>query len=250
MGIFAYYGLHYGAEWLKHSMRSIRPFVDEVYVFYSSKPSHGHTTKRQNPESRKQLMEISKEFDVTWVDCPDFKHEGYHRDFAVDICANKGADLILVVDADEIWDPEHLAYSIEFAKKENYLRVKVEMIHFWRSVRWVCTDVLMPDRFVKPHADGGEYPFTYTDHEGDRLKVFHMGYAQTPKIVAYKQDIHGHKGEWRDFWFDIKFMQWKPGGKDVHPTCFNMWNPVEYLDDGTLEYLIGDHPYWQMDIIK
>ena len=78
-----------------------------------------------------------------------------------------------------------------------------------------------------------------------------MGYAQTPEIICYKMQIHGHLAEWRPNWYEDKFLAWQPGVKDVHPTCRdNFWEPKPYVDDGTLEKLTFDHPYFGRDIIK
>jgi hypothetical protein len=79
-----------------------------------------------------------------------------------------------------------------------------------------------------------------------------MGYAQTPKIINYKQNIHGHKNEWRPGWYDNTFLPWQPGMNDVHPTNVNYWTPIPYVDDkhGTLAYLCDDHPYYMEHIIK
>ena len=70
-------------------------------------------------------------------------------------------------------------------------------------------------------------------------------------IVYYKQQIHGHKAEWRDGWFENTFLPWEPGKEDVHPTNVDFWTPEE-IGRGTrkvLKKLCGDHPYWDLDLI-
>ncbi len=67
MKIIARYLLHYGKEWLFHSMRSVRPFVDEIYVFYSPQPSRGQgPAPRPCPDSRDELFSIAEQFDAIW----------------------------------------------------------------------------------------------------------------------------------------------------------------------------------------
>lgn len=245
--ISALYILHYGKTWLHWSMRSVRDFVDEVYVFYTSTPSHGHQTVLHNPETREELYEISMGHHAVWHDCPAFRNEGEHRTYAMEICKKAGSDLVLVVDADEIWHPEVLSRALTFVKSEQMSQsYRVGMRHFWRSLKWICDDEAMPTRFVKPCATGG---IGYLDPV--RIgKAFHMGYAQPPSIIEYKQSIHGHKGEWRNGWFEQKFLPWNPLIRDVHPTCVDYWNPKPYKDNGELEYLVGDSPYFGMDIIR
>ena len=89
MNIYASYVLHYGKEWLLWSMRSIAPFVDGMFVFYTPEPSHGHTSGLKCPETRGELHEIASVFDVKWYDGV-YKHEGEHRDFAVETCLSAG----------------------------------------------------------------------------------------------------------------------------------------------------------------
>jgi len=94
---------------------------------------------------------------------------------------------------------------------------------------------------VKYNSGDSYYPL-------DGGKVFHMGYAQSSRIIGYKMQIHGHKAEIRPGWFENTFMLWKPGMGDVHPTNERgFWNPTKYEDDGKLLFLCGDHPYWNME---
>jgi hypothetical protein len=252
MKTVAYYMLHYGKEWLHHSMRSIADHVDEICVFYTSTPSHGHGTQLQNPDTREELYDITKAFDVYWHDTPGFHWEGEHKDFAVNTCIDTHkADIVLAVDADEIWHPDHLEECLEVAMEGDCRHYRVEFMHFWRSLKWVCHDAAMPIRLHCFHHDRKleEYYITCVA-DGIRLKVYHMGYAQSPSITQYKQDIHGHKDQWRIGWFENTFLPWEPGMNDVHPTNVDFWNPVPFDDDGMLQYLVGDHLYWDLDIIE
>jgi hypothetical protein len=244
----AYYGLHYGKEWLKWSMRSIREHVDEIHVFYVSTPSHGTQAKIPCPETALELEEISKEFDAHWWNCPHFHWEGEHRDFAVNTLKARGADTILVVDADELWLPEHLSIALRMAEEDRYVVTRVWMRHFWRSLKWVCDDAAAPARILRPNN------VVLDDAEGysNVGRVLHMGYAQTPEIIFYKQHIHGHRAEWRDGWFEKKFLGWRPGMTDVHPTNVDFWTPKETDFEAYMQIkqLCGDHPYFDLDLIQ
>ena len=253
MKVCASYILHYGVEWLYWSVRSVIDFVDGVYFFYTPTPSHGQSTDLPNPETREDLLAclspfMAKKYNIKWFDCTDgFVHEGFHREFAVNTCASDGADMVFVVDADEIWHPDSLDYNLRAAEFDDRNRTfRVGMRHFWRSLRWVCDDAAMPTRIIKPQVEDGEA------YLNGRKSVYHMGYAQTPDIIQYKMSIHGHKNELRPGWFENTFMPWKPGMGDVHPTNVDFWDPRPYVDDElkTLEYLVGDHPFWNKDIIR
>ena len=246
MSTAACYVLHYGAEWLNWSMRSVRDLVDDIFVFYSPTPSHGHSTAMVCPESRDALYTMARLHRAFWHDCGPFGWEGQHRDFAYGKLQEAGYDQILVVDADELWDPEMLYPLLKDAAKMEERNVCVGARHFWRSLKWICDDQCAPVRIINTKKQGGTkyYPL-------DSAKFLHMGYAQSSRIIKYKMDIHGHKGEIRPNWFENIFLKWRPGVIDVHPTNDkNFWEPRPFVDDGTLLYLANDHPYWGKDIIE
>src|SRR4030042_5519154 len=110
----ACYIVLYGAEWLKWSIRSVQSAVDGVHVFYTEPPSHGHQTSLVCPESRYDIIRSIGSLSVNWHDCGPFGWEGAHRDYAENVMKDLGYDHLLIVDADEIWDPFLLEKFIEF----------------------------------------------------------------------------------------------------------------------------------------
>lgn len=246
MKVVAYYALHYGSEWLKWSLRSIRNHVDEIIIVYTPGPSFGHGTKAVCPDSRAELMFIVEPFDVLWSEISRSHWEGNHRDAAVEMCIEEGADIIMPVDHDELWDPVMLSKSLEFVMGSSQKYFLVHMQHYWRSVGYVCYDDAAPQRFIKAK-ETRTGAVTYIPREFGN--VHHYGYAQSVELMRYKWLIHGHLGELRPNWLDEIFIPWQPGMKDVHPTNEkNFWDPVPF-DKTQLEHLIGDHPYYEMEII-
>ncbi len=246
----AFFAAHYGREFLAWSIRSIQDHVDEIHVIYTPTPSFGYQTSLQCPETEEELKKEAHRF----LNKPIFWHrgtwrtEGEHRGAIRPIARDRGADLILVVDADEIWDPDTLGEAIEGARQRGAENTLVGFCHLWRSFHWICNDGAMPVRIIQPGATGtGGLP-------SQKFPVFHFGYAQTPGIVSYKQDIHGHKGEWRADWFQKKFMAWSPDNPfgDVHPTNVDFWTPTKTTPDvhAKLKELAGDHPWFEEDMIK
>jgi len=242
MKVVALYCLHYGSEWLFWSMRSIKDFVDDIVVVYSPVPSHGHGTEARVPDDRDTLVHLAGRFDAKWTDILGSRWEGEHRDEGASICESIGADIVLVVDHDEIWEPEHLQQSLEFVKETDARDFRIPFQHYYRSVGWVCHDLAQPVRFHRLADKGLAYV------PGKFGKVHHYGYAQSSTLVDYKWKIHGHLGELRPNWYQEKFLDWTPGMLDVHPTNLNFWNP-EPFDRTQLVDLISDHPYYSMDII-
>ncbi len=252
----AYFALHYGADFLAWSIRSIQNAVDEIHILYTPYPSFGQSTDLICPETEEQLKKEAYRFLAQGK--PLFWHtgrwsnEGSHRNTILQIAKDRNARLILVVDADELWDPDTAAKALidsETYHSEAHI-IRARFIHFWRSLHWACEDPSLPARIINPwvkqekewYISPQEYP------------VLHFGYAQNIEITKYKQDIHGHKNEWRQGWFENKFKAWHPGSDiiDVHPTCHqDFWHPrptppkVKELVDK----LLYDHPWYGKDLI-
>jgi hypothetical protein len=168
--------------------------------------------------------------------------ESAHRNYIVDVVApDRKADRVLVVDADELWAPGVAREALEASAGRSEKDVLARFMHFWRSLDWVCHDPCMPVRILNPRGSGTWYL------SPQRFPVLHFGYAQSARLTQYKEDIHGHRSEWRQGWFEQKFMPWTPENnlKDVHPTNVNFWNPQPVSDEErkVVDQLLGDHPY-------
>lgn len=249
----AYYALHYGKEYLGWSIRSIQDAVDAVHILYTDKPSFGHTTNEPCPESKAELIMESARFykdkelpPVIWHH-GNWDGEGAHRDAICQIARDHSAEMILVVDADEIWARGEAKKVLDDVWNRNEARDGLaSMIHFWRSFSWVCRDECRPVRTIDLRHEKG------TMYLSQQKPVYHMGYAQREAIMRYKWKIHGHQNELRKGWLEEKFLGWKPGVTDVHPTCeLDFWTP-EATDPETmaeLQRVLGDHPYWGTEII-
>jgi hypothetical protein len=250
MKTIAFYCLHYGKEYLAWSIRSIQDAVDEIHVVYSDRPSFGHRTDLECPDSEEEMLSQAMRFaekPVHWHK-GRFSIEGEHRDAIYPIAREVGADRILVVDEDEIWAPGAARAALAATAGRPERDVLVRFVHFWRSFHWVCRDPSMPVRIVNPSGSGIWY-LSPQDHP-----VLHFGYAQTERLTSYKEAIHGHKSEWRRGWFDRKFLPWTPGAgiSDVHPTCVDFWNPEAVGPDleGVVRATLHDHPYHALPVIR
>lgn len=250
----AYYALHYGKEYLAHSIRSVQDAVDEIHILYTERPSFGYNTWDTNPDTLPELQREAARFakkPVVWHS-GDWHGEGQHRDAIIRIAKARGASVIATVDADEVWDTETLAACldrVEYLPMAGVGRYRASFLHFWRSFNTVCRDPCMPERVIDVREFPGE--INYLPNEIQIRPVYHFGYAQSEALMRYKWKIHGHQSELRKGWID-RFLAWKPGDRDVHPTNLNFWNP-EPADEETRKIivrLLGDHPYFGRDAIR
>ena len=240
--------LHYGKDYLPYAIKSVYDNVDKAHVFYTPTPSHGHSTDILPIETKEQLLQAAYAYDpadkVRWYDMLHVRHEGIQRDTALDIVKADGADMIVVLDCDEVW-PAGLAHEfIHVASQSNTVRNwLVNMTHFWRSFNWACNDQGWPVRIIDLRHDNG---VAYLPQESG--KIFHFGYAIRDKVMRYKWQIHGHKNELRQNWFDDKWSQWPPPN-DCHPTNDKgFWIP-EPFDKGKLPDFMRIHPFYNLERI-
>ncbi|MHC4618406.1 MAG: hypothetical protein ACYTEQ_11715 [Planctomycetota bacterium] len=244
----AYCIIHYGKDYLPYALRSVYDHVEQIHVLYTPHPSHGTATEAPPIETRDQLRGAAYAYDprtkVRWYDTKNLYQEGRHRDLAVRKCAEAGAEMILVVDCDEVWHSDVLAKALEMAEQANNARAwRINFIHFWRSFSWVCRDQGWPDRIIDLRQDEG-----YGYIPPDMGEIYHFGYAVTDAVMIYKWLIHGHKDELRGGWLDDIWDDWPPP-PDCHPTNDqDFWTP-EPFDKEQLPEFMRDHPFWGMERI-
>lgn len=245
--IHAYVIAHYGRDYLGYALRSIIDHVDQAHVIYTPHPSHGHSANVPCPETKDDIFQAADigSPKVRRYELSGIRYEGPQRDYAVDLCKRAGAEMVLVVDCDEVWPAEVLSRALSYARVENKARSwLVNMTHLWRGFNHCCRDQGWPVRIIDlRHKEGVAYiPKDFGD-------IFHFGYAVTGKIMEYKWRIHGHKYELRPEWFETKWNTWPPP-PDCHPTnSEGFWNP-EPFDKELLPPILREHPFWNLDKVE
>lgn len=248
--------LHYGKDYLPYALRSVYHSVEQLHVFYTPTPSHGHQTDTPPIETKEELIKAAYAYDpenkVKWYDMLGVNQEGPQRDLALKTVAAAGAEIVLVVDCDEIWHRYVLRVSLEYVKYFSLHRNNlVNMGHLWRSFNWICYDQGWPVRFInltKPEPEAGEAE--YLPSGGP----FHFGYAVTDKVMKYKWQIHGHKNELRPRWLTDIWPTWPPPD-NCHPTNGRnergepFWTP-EPFDKDRLPAFMADHLFWGLEKIE
>jgi hypothetical protein len=252
----ACYALHYGKEYLAWSVRSIQDAVDEIHIFYSERPSYGFTEESAVcPDTEEELRAEASRFatkPIQWHRV-QASTEGEHRNHMHRLAKNRGAKLYLVVDSDEVWDPEGAKHTLDVVEAENRAgRWLARFQNFWRSFEWTVADGFRPIRVVDLR-----HPLTvdaYLDEAMQPAPVLHFGYAQSLALMRYKFTCHGHKAEFRPGWFEQKFCVWTPDGPhdDLHPCVNNLWRTEHTSPEvlAMLDRIMPDHPYRALRVIE
>lgn len=244
--IVAFTALHYGREYLEYAARSIIDDVDEWHVAYASIGSHGHRVDTPCPESEDELKAIASRIGGTKLHWHhgEWPYEGAQRESIFAYAPD--ADVIVVLDADEIWNEGLLTHAIAYSAAREAREWRVSMIHFWRSFRRaVLHDPAFPTRLIWPKRQSG------SGHIEQRRRedvICHFGYAQSLEIVGYKLQVHGHKNEIQQTWYNDVY---KPNVQtNCHPVGSIFWNPETVEPLQWMPDWMRNHPYFDKDVIE
>lgn len=236
--------LLYGKEFLYYALASVRDAVDEVWVLYTPTGSQGHREVTPCPDTKEELYAIALDAagdKLRWRNGL-WWHEGEHRDAIYQYAPD--ADIILTVDADEVYEDGLAEDAIRYAEHAGVRQIRLPFLHLWRSFkRGFPHDPAYPARVVNTHV-GGDAVTMPTDK-----RVWHFGYCQSSQIVGWKwANVHGHMNELRRDcdWFNDVFMANRQ--TDCHPVGSEHWQ-AEDIDLTRLPSVLQTHPYRHLDVI-
>lgn len=248
MKTLAFTPILYGKEYLEYALKSVRPFVDNWLILYTDHPTYGHGSELSNPDSKEELKEICDRYNCDWREVPqNLTGEGRHRDLAVNYAISEKYDILMSVDADEVWEPSTVEPCIKEAYDGNdrvYRTNHAGWRHFYRSFNEVCRDGFEPERFLNLNR--------HAPTKGRVLQnvIYHFGYANSEKLQRYKMSVHGHKSEVSNQWFTDKWLNYKKGEtRSLHPASSDVWNETEDFNKNLLPDHMKEHPYFNLDRI-
>lgn len=245
MRVVAYTALAYGCVYLSYAMKSAVDLVDEWHIIYTSSGSHGHASTEPFTDTREELYALAdytagsklRWHEGTWGQ--ENQQRGMIHQYAPD------ADLIVVLDYDEIMQPGLLETALQTAADSSIKEWRLPFRHYFRSFyRCILHDPAYPVRLINPLGRGSATLAT------DKA-VNHFGYAIPPRLMREKWRVHGHKNELRqdvDYFTDIYEANRQT---DVHPVGSEYWNPeiVDPFEKHWLPLYMLDHPYASMELI-
>lgn len=242
--IVAFTTLLYGSDYLAWVLDSVRSYVDKVVVLYSPTPSEGYNgTSLVCPDDRETLYNIAVN---SAGDKLDWRGASVKTWQAVAELYPQ-ADMILELDSDEIIHQDlidylMMAYTRNLLTKKHY---RLPFVHYWRSFKYVCSDVGWPVRLTLPKATNDEVGFI----DAERGHIHHFGYAKTLPMMQYKMATSAHRGEWRPEWWKQTFLAYPERLTDLHPVIRDFWN-AQIVHPGSLPRSLRYHPYYGLDKIE
>lgn len=226
-------------------MRSVLDVVDEYFVMYSPIANHGvYNPLLVCPESRDDLVEsaFSVAPDSTrWFEYGAWRGEGEQFKAA---WQHTDAEIILKLDADEIWMPGLLEDAIAHGVQERAREIRVPLRHYWRSFYKAFTqDPAAPGRIYVREFDRRETTYAPAD---ERNRIQHFGYAQNLNLMRYKMATHGHSPEFTNRnWFEEVYAANRQ--YDCHPIGSDAWMVP---DDVVPPAFLMSHPYAKLSVIE
>jgi hypothetical protein len=237
--------IHYGKEYLKECLTSVKNHCEKVVVAYTEKPSHGFGTTETCPDSKSDIKLICEQVlgDKLIFDVVEYGAENQHRNHIRQY--SNGYDLVLTIDADEVFEPSELTNALEYAynNPQRYYGIK-GYINFWRSFNYACYDGFRPIRIENLAANNNDQ-----NHECP-LTIYHFSTAQSEPVMRYKYKIFGHASEIKPDWLNSIHYAWTPQNQlqDLHPVSYNLWNAVPYAKHNMPEFL-KQHPNFNKELI-
>ena len=244
MKTLAYSAIHYGKEYLKEAIESVRVNVDAHLMVYTSLPSYGFTSDMTNPDTERELLNISNGFDHTlWMNITGrATAENTHRQIAIDYARKNNYDIVLVVDSDEVWEPSKVQEAIDYAYNSKNGRFGIRgsrWITLWQSFNEYVTDGFAPIRLLNLRNDLGREELI------EKGFIYHMGYCISNEMMEYKISCHGHKNDFNNNkrWHEHKWLNYKKGEtKFLHPATEAYWKETQPFDKNTLPEVLKKHP--------
>jgi len=246
MKIVAYCALHYGKPYLAYAIRSVIDAVSEFHVLYSDKPSHGYASIYTCPDTEDELHQIAWDAAGTklrWHK-DTWQQENQQRNSISNYAPD--ADVVLVVDSDEVWRPETLELLSEgYETYTSY--ITIPLFHFYHNFSHaMIRDIAQPPRILFPKAPKG-------GSLGTSLKraISHFGYCQPVEYLRYKLSCHGHSHELR-FTPDEYVAMYLDRNRwtDVHPVG-HQWEVAEkILPLDFMPAFMKEHPYFGMEYVE
>lgn len=245
MKVLGFMPIHYGKEYLEASLKSIVDECEKVLIAYTPNPSHGFSSINYCPDSKDDIYNICVSVlgsKLIWSE-NTYNAENKHREAVMDYASDY--DLVLSVDADEVYEPKELRSALEYAynNKQRYYGLK-GYINFWRCFDFACFDGFRPVRIENLRNNNTEQNLECP------LTVYHFSTAQSEPVMRYKYSIFGHAPEVRDGWLDNVHYGWRRDNelKNLHCVANDIWN-AEPFDKNTLPDILKQHPNFNKEYI-
>lgn len=224
--VLGFMTIHYAGDYLKEALLSVVDHVDMMVIAYSKKPSQGHGTNIECPDSEDYIYIICKDVlgeKLIWDRAERYGSESEHRNVKYKYA--DVYDLVLTVDSDEVYKSEELSASFDYAYNNEARFYGIDgFINFWRSFNYACYDGFRPIRLENLHRKNTN------QNLGLKQTIYHFSTCQPEPIMRYKYLVFGHANEVKKNWLNDVYYKWTPDNQieDLHCVSYKLWNAVPF----------------------
>jgi hypothetical protein len=198
------------------------------------------------PDKAEDIRKVCEEVlgnKLIWDEAEFYGAENIHRSVAKKY--SQGFDLILTIDADEVFEPTEINNALNYAYTHNERYYGINgYLNFWRCFDYVCLDGFRPIRIENLNNHNS------LQNLNCPLTIYHFSTAQSKAVMEYKYSCFGHANEIKADYLEKVFYKWTPENNfgDLHPVSINLWNAVKF-DKNKMPDFLKKHPNFDKTLI-
>ncbi len=242
-------------EYIAYSLRCLAPHVDRVAVMYSEARFVTSAVNERfgTPDRTRQLLsELCHVFRNIEVIEGAWDSEPEQRQAALDHLKTGGAEVCLIVDADEIYPEgmvERVLSEIERSNHPGAVYYARYVTCYRRFDYAIESDHRTP---VAVHLDDDtEFCRRPRRPSGPRRDLpsevyyWHMGYVLSDERMWEKIHTFSHAREVLPDWYEEKWLKWAPSTTDLfRKEPASRWPRAVRIDPRILPKVLHEHPYF------
>lgn len=274
----ACYAVYNEEEFLEYSIRSVYAAVDRVIVCLGLAPWNAYNPQARELYGRRDTTEaivdrLARELPNITVIKDIWDSEVAQRQTAMARCVAERIDYFFLVDGDEVYRADHLAFIREqLAAYPAVGTFHIKCTVLWRSFRyripywgvkwtpwrifqvtrhrcWLGWRLPYQCRVIGPNRANSLGPRHLIPP--DRAIFYHLGYARNTERMRLKFGTSEGRSQFQEGWFERVWLKWpsERSMKNLQPVDPEGLPEALPVDPEDLPEVLRAHPYWPMDII-
>jgi len=212
-------------SWLPAVVESVYDACDSLWFLVAERPWNGAAADQTAVLERLQaLPDPAGKFHVVRGDWPN---EATQRNAGLELVRNAGAEYCVVLDADEIYDPQQLGQAMALVRENPQVDCwRASCVTYWKSYRYRIDPPEAITAAVFVRVGSGRFvenrTYAAARHASlprETLVFHHMSYARTDEQIRRKISTFGHAHQVVAGWYERVWRGW-----DADPTTENL-NP-------------------------
>lgn len=219
---------------LKESVERIYPCVQKILFLVNTKPWNGDKDDEAAARTFQTILSIPDPDNKVRIESMFWPNEETQRNAGTAFLRREGVEWHLIIDDDEMYNTAELTAGFDQLEKTEHACLLIRHQIYWKN-RDTIIDM---DPFSLPaliRTDEGLVRFnqarsvmvyggrTWSDLPQDLVVCHHMSFVRSDTAMWRKISTFSHAGEIPESWYHDKWVAWKDGMENIHPT-----NPASF----------------------